>query len=133
MTEQTQETPQAFLDFNEALTKLNADHPDTSIVAVASQDESLSRFITTNHGVMEAVQILMDTLNVVFQSIDKGNVNQAIFACILAVIQQAKPEETTMEAKAVKELLTFITSNQTISALTESYNNQMEGDNDANT
>lgn len=132
MTEQTKEVPQAFQDFNEALTKLNTEHPDTSIVAVASQDDSLSRFITTNHGVMEAVQILMDTLNVVFQSIDKGNVNYSVLTSILAVIQQAKPEEATMEAKAVKELLTFITTNQTISAIVKDYNSKVEGSNDAN-
>lgn len=132
MTEQTKEVPQAFQDFNEALTKLNAEHPDTSIVAVASQDESLSRFITAKYGVMEVVQILMETMNVVFQGIDKGNVNQSVLTCILAVLQQAKPDETTMEAKAVKELLTFITTNETISTIVKDYNSKVEGSDDAN-
>ena len=132
MTEQTQETPKAFVDFSEALDNIIQQHTDVSIVATAVQGESLSRFIHAKNGIMEAIHVLMETMSIVFQEMDGGNTNQTVLTCILAVLQNAKPEEETMEAKAVHELLTFITTNKTISSLVQEYKGHTDGSDDEN-
>ena len=132
MTEQTQEAPHAFIDFNNALENIIEQHPQVSIVAMAVQGESLSRFIHAKNGIMEAIHVLMETMSIVFQEMDEGNANRTVLTCILAVLQNAKPEEETMEAKAVQELLTFITTNKTISSLVQEYNDTTDGSDDEN-
>lgn len=133
MTKQTQQAPKAFVDFSEALSNVSKQHPEISIVAMAAQEGGMSRFIHTKNGAMEAVYILMESMALLFDEFNKGDTNQTVLTCILALLQNAKPDEGTMEAKAVKELLSFITTNDTISSLVKEYRSNTAGANDENT